>query len=73
MLPKSTKKWSEMAKTLKRNFGAGGPYNPYRYKDYMAPRNYPKYFRIIINLKETKRSLIIREKSILCLSNQRET
>ena len=57
MLPKATQKLISDAKHMKRYFGGGGPYNPYRYRDYMVPRSYPKYFQIIINLKETKRYL----------------
>lgn len=44
MLPKATQKLISDAKHMKRYFGGGGPYNPYRYRDYMVPRSYPKYF-----------------------------
>lgn len=31
----------KMAKQL-RNFGAAGPYNPFRYKHHYVPRDYPE-------------------------------
>lgn len=31
----------QLFQTISRFFGAGGPYNPHRYRDYSAPKNYP--------------------------------
>jgi len=52
MLPKATQKLISDAKHLKRYFGGGGPYNPYRYRDYMVPRSYPKNEEIFNYMRE---------------------
>lgn len=32
---------NSISKLIKRGFGFAGPYNPYRYKDHLVPREYP--------------------------------
>lgn len=53
MLQKSANKLSStLSGGIKRYFGAGGPYNPYRYKDHMAPSSFPKNEEIFNYLRE---------------------